>query len=291
MASPARRLPTNASGDFYVDDSCIDCGACRWIAPESFDYQDGQSRVHTQPATSDGVRRALMALVACPTASIGAEGEHDVRSAQREFPAPIDRDGVFHLGFHSEKSFGAASYLIRREAGNVMVDSPRWNRGLADRIEALGGARTIFLTHRDDVADQAKWAERFRADRIIHAADRTHSTRDVERAIEGEEPVAIAEDLIVIPTPGHTRGSACLLYADRFLFSGDHVAFDLHSRSVTAFRGACWYDWGVQIESMRRLLDFGFEWILPGHEAPCRFDRAEMHEQVKQCITWMERAR
>jgi glyoxylase-like metal-dependent hydrolase (beta-lactamase superfamily II)/ferredoxin len=290
MASPHRRLVTNASGDFYVDESCIDCGACRWIAPKSFDYAAGRSRVHAQPADREGVRRALMALVACPTGSIGAEGDHDVKSAQREFPSPIDGD-VFHAGFHSEKSFGAASYLVRRARGNVLVDSPRWNRGLADRIEALGGVATIFLTHRDDVADHAKWAERFGAGRIIHADDRTHATRAVERTIEGDAPVAIDDDLTVIPTPGHTRGSACLLFAERFLFSGDHVAFDLDTETVTAFRGACWYDWRVQIESMRRLLDFTFEWILPGHEAPCRFDAREMREQVKRCVAWMERTR
>jgi glyoxylase-like metal-dependent hydrolase (beta-lactamase superfamily II)/ferredoxin len=287
MASRERRLPTNVPGDFYVDESCIDCGACRWIAPETFDWKSGRSRVHAQPGDPEGVRRALMSLVACPTASIGASGDRDVRSAQREFPARLDAN-VFHCGFHSEKSFGAASYLITRSAGNVLVDSPRWNRGLADRIEALGGVSLIFLTHRDDVADQAKWAERFGATRVIHAADRGRTT--VEHAIEGDAPVALAPDLIVIPTPGHTRGSACLLH-DRFLFSGDHVAYDLESRSVTAFRGACWYDWETQIESMKKLLGFTFEWILPGHEAPCRFEAPVMKEQMSRCVAWMESVR
>jgi glyoxylase-like metal-dependent hydrolase (beta-lactamase superfamily II)/ferredoxin len=290
MASHERRLPTNVEGDFFVDESCIDCGACRWIAPETFDWKAGRSRVHAQPPTAREERRALMSLVACPTGSIGAQGDHDVKAAQREFPALIEGD-VFHAGFHSEKSFGATSYLIRRSEGNVLVDSPRWNRGLADRIAALGGVSLIFLTHRDDVADQAKWAERFGASRIIHASDRGPSTRDVERAIEGDAPVAIAPDLTVIPTPGHTRGSACLLHRDRFLFTGDHLAYDLDTRAVTAFRGACWYDWEAQIESMKRLLDFTFEWILPGHEAPCRFDAAEMREQVRRCVAWMERVR
>jgi hypothetical protein len=35
---------------------------------------------------------------------------------------------IFHLGFHDEATYGAASYLIRRtpeEGGNIMVDCPR----------------------------------------------------------------------------------------------------------------------------------------------------------------------
>ena len=28
MANPSRRLAENVAGDFYVDDSCIDCDAC-----------------------------------------------------------------------------------------------------------------------------------------------------------------------------------------------------------------------------------------------------------------------
>ena len=33
MASPQRRRPENAPGDLYVDDTCIDCGACRLDGP------------------------------------------------------------------------------------------------------------------------------------------------------------------------------------------------------------------------------------------------------------------
>lgn len=37
MAALAKRLASNAPGEFYVDSSCIDCGTCRWVAPASFD--------------------------------------------------------------------------------------------------------------------------------------------------------------------------------------------------------------------------------------------------------------
>lgn len=32
MANVERKLPGNVDGDFFVDDSCIDCDQCRRIA-------------------------------------------------------------------------------------------------------------------------------------------------------------------------------------------------------------------------------------------------------------------
>jgi glyoxylase-like metal-dependent hydrolase (beta-lactamase superfamily II)/ferredoxin len=286
VASLDRRLETNAPGDLYVDDSCIDCGACRWIAPATFDEAGPYSRVRRQPDRPDVRHRALMALVACPTASIGSVVREDVASAAKAYPDRL-RDSVYHLGFHAESSFGAASYLIVRDGGNVMVDVPRYNGPLAKRIEALGGVRTMFFTHRDDVADHVRWAERFGAERILHAYDRSRRTKDVERFIEGEDEVELAPDLRIVPTPGHTRGSMCLLF-DGVAFTGDHLAYRPAEGRVVAFRRTCWYDWSVQIASMKRLARHSFEWILPGHGAPVQLPAKEMADQMEACIAWMD---
>src|SRR5688572_9340762 len=267
MATISRRLAANVPGDFFVDETCIDCGACMWIAPKTFDEKGEKSFVHRQPETPAEVELAELALVACPTGSIGTATRHDLARASAAYPRRIDGE-VFHCGFHDEQTFGATSWLIRRSEGNVLVDVPRHSEPLLKRIDELGGLRTLFLTHRDDVGDQAKFAKRFGCERVIHAGDVTRSTRDVERVIEGLEPVALAPDLLVIPTPGHTEGSACLLHRDRHLFSGDHVAWNDDLGHPYAFRGACWYDWGTLVESMRRLARHRFEWILPGHGSP-----------------------
>src|SRR5690606_8191014 len=115
-AAIAKRLATNVEGDFYVDETCIDCGACRWIAPESFDREDTMSRVFAQPKNEQQRDAALRALVACPTASIGATNQHDMASAVRVFPYHF-ADNVHFCGYTSENSFGAASWLIERESG------------------------------------------------------------------------------------------------------------------------------------------------------------------------------
>lgn len=54
-----------------------------------------------------------------------------------------DAAGVYHLGWHSERSFSATSYLIvRPSGGNVMVDCPRFNPVLRKRLEDFGGVRS-----------------------------------------------------------------------------------------------------------------------------------------------------
>src|SRR5438067_2386447 len=146
MANTARRLAENVPGDFYVDDSCIDCDACRQIAPTVFRDHGEQSSVFHQPETDD---------------------------------------------------------------------------------------------------DAARYG--------------------VEHIIEGADAVRLDRELVVIPTPGHTRGHAVLLYKDKYLFTGDHLAWSPTRETLTAFRSACWYSWPVQTRSMERLLDYSFEWVLPGH--------------------------
>lgn len=266
VARLSERLASNASGELYVDASCIDCDLCRQLAPSTFgrDARAGQSIVVAQPHGADKEERALMALVACPTASIGTVHKLDVRRAARRFPEPIAPD-VFFCGYASRSSYGASSYLLRRARGNVLVDSPRANRTLFSRLEELGGVRFLFLTHRDDVADHAAFRARFGCDRILHHADLGRGTRDVERILDGDDPISLDEDLLAIPVPGHTRGSTALLH-DGLLFSGDHLwADDDHPGELDAGRNVCWYSWPAQTRSMERLRTISFTTVLPGH--------------------------
>ena len=168
MAKIEDRLPENAPGDFFVDQSCIDCETCAQIAPEVFGRSArALSFVKKQPETEEQQIRAAMALVACPTSSIGNARKADTRAAVQRFPELIE-DGVMYCGFTSESSFGASSYLVTRPSGNVLIDSPRAARPLAKRIAELGGARLMFLTHRDDVADHAWYHAELGCDRVIH---------------------------------------------------------------------------------------------------------------------------
>jgi len=293
VARLSARLSENAPGDFFVDDACIDCETCRVLAPRVFERSGklGLSVVRRQPASAEDEVRAKMAIVSCPTSAIGTVSKVDLREAIDALPDAIapDAPDVFYCGYAAESSFGAASYLVRREAGNVLVDSPRAARPLVARVEALGGVRTMFLTHRDDVADHARYASRFGCERVLHARDVGPDTREVERRIEGDEPVALASDLLAIPTPGHTRGSAVLLFRGTFLFTGDHLWGSEDGERLEAGEGVCWYSWAEQTRSMEKLLAFDFEWVLPGHGPRFRAPARRMRAEIERLVARMRR--
>lgn len=262
MADLELRLPENVPGDFFVDSSCIDCDACRIFAPSVFSDHGEQSWVFHQPQSAEELLAARKALLSCPTASIGTESKADLREAVAALPELVSED-VFRCGYTSEDSFGAISYLLRREDGNVLVDSPRFTEPL---VRNLGDVRQMLLTHQDDIADHEKFHARFGCERVMHADD-AHG-RIMERMPRGPDPVELGRELLLIPTPGHTRGHVVFLYRDTYLFTGDHLAWSERRGHLYAFRNACWYSWSEQIRSMERLLDYSFEWVLPGHGRP-----------------------
>ncbi len=289
MALIERRLAENVDGEFFVDSSCIDCDACRQIAGDTFHDHGGQSSVFHQPDTPDARHQALLALVACPTASIGTTSHLSAAAAARTFPIPVLPD-VFFCGYTSENSFGAWAYVIVRPGrGNILVDSPRFAGPLVRRLEEMGGVSLMFLTHRDDIADHAKFAAHFGCPRVMHADDGADRL-GIERVIKGSEPFQVDADLVGVPTPGHTRGHQVLHYRDAVLFTGDHLAWSPKRNTLIAFRDACWYSWTEQTRSMERLLPYRFESVLPGHGRLHHATADEMHLHLEGCVAWMKRA-
>src|SRR3954447_25488048 len=145
MANPAKILPQNVAGDWFVDSTCIDCDTCRQLAPRVFGEADGFSFVQAQPAEVHEPS-VLHALLACPTGSIGTRGTNRAKRAIDDFPLLIDGD-IYYCGFTSPKSFGGSSYFLKRPAGNWLIDSPKFLPQLVHKLESLGGISHIFLTH------------------------------------------------------------------------------------------------------------------------------------------------
>jgi glyoxylase-like metal-dependent hydrolase (beta-lactamase superfamily II) len=145
----------------------------------------------------------------------------------------------------------------------------------------------MWLSHRDDIADHERFAEKFGCERVMHADDGAKRL-GMEQVVEGRAAVKLDDELTVIPTPGHTRGSQVLLYKNKFLFTGDHLAWSPNRKTLIAFYGACWYSWPEQTLSMAKLLDYDFEWVLPGHGRMAHFPRGEMKRHLKACVEWMK---
>ncbi len=284
MARIDQRDPRNATGPWFVDTRCIDCGTCRELVPEIFASVGDQSAVTVQPTGAGAEHRAWLTAEACPTLSIG----RTPRTPRPDGLYPLVVDGpVYDLGYTSEDSFGATSYLVVRPEGNLMVDAPRLTRLLAAPLDALGGVAHVLLTHRDDVADAPRWAERYGARVWIHEADKAAAPTATD-LLAGEEPTVITGGVVAIPVPGHTRGSVAFAVDNTWLFTGDSLAWSHHRQDLIAFRGACWYSWKEQTRSLARLAQTtSFSWVLPGHGARVRLDPEEAHARLLRLVERM----
>jgi glyoxylase-like metal-dependent hydrolase (beta-lactamase superfamily II) len=277
-----------------------------------------------KPQSKEELLAARTAAAACPFGAIRVEQPRSrVRPGElgapwRAFPMRLE-DNVWALGSPSTKLFGALSYFIERDGGGVLIDTPKPSEALFRWLEEHGGVRWLFFTHGDHTFHHAAFAARFPGClRVLGAADvnlrgneYSAFTGDVEvklsdgpgpLTLEGaplaEEALADAE-LAVLPQPGHTPGSACLLYRGKFLFTGDHLFYSRRRGHIAGSRLQCWEDWGRQARSVRRLAALAeagrlrFSWILPGHGEWHRFEgdasAAATARELERTIAWMEK--
>ena len=278
------RNPDSALGDWYIDTACIDCGASRHVAPDLIVGRHGKSVFARQPTTPEERLSAWRAVLVCPTASVRSETRQP-RPQTTIFPQQVT-EGVWRCGFNASSSFGAHSYFVARPSGNLLVDSPRFAGDLAKWFQDAGGIAHILLSHRDDVADAGKYAERFHARVWIHHDDRSAAPYATD-LLEGEGARTIAPGLVAIPVPGHTRGSVVYLLEDRVLFSGDSLAWSIREQDLVAFRDACWYSWSALAASLAKLAGYRFEWLLPGHGWPAHLPAEEINARLHALVTRM----
>jgi glyoxylase-like metal-dependent hydrolase (beta-lactamase superfamily II)/ferredoxin len=281
--SQEQRLSTNVSGDFYVTNSCINCDTCRQIAPQTYTEASGYSAVAHQPQTEAERRSAIHALLSCPTGAIHCENadmKKEIQASIGDFPLQVE-DGIYYSGFTSHKSYGGSSYFLQHPDGNWLIDAPRFLPALVKKYEELGGIDTIFLTHRDDVADADKYAAHFGAKRIIHVLEKS-AQPGAEHFLEGSDIIEWAPDFRIIPTPGHTEGHIVLHYKNRYLFTGDHLGWNHVTGELNPHERHCWYSAKEQAESMALLAEQDFEWILSGHGGRVHLPQEEMKRRVRE---------
>lgn len=290
MAQKSLKRPENIEASFFVDDTCIDCDTCRWMAPSVYDKVNGKSAVIKEAISNQEKQAAMQALISCPTASIGYTGDEiNIKQVQETLPILIEAN-VYHCGYHSAKSYGATSYFIQRPQGNVLVDSPRFTKALVRKLEEMGGIKYMFLTHKDDVADHQKFHEHFGCQRIIHQKELCEAIPDAEIIIEHEYHSKIddsEDELAIIYAPGHTAGHLLLNYKKQFLFSGDHLAYSKKLNQLISWK-AYSSSWQKQIESVEKLIEYYWSWLLPGHGKRIKAHPEAYKLHIERCVEWMK---
>ena len=262
MPRPDLSHPANAPGPWYVDTRCIRCDAARNWAPETIGMDEtGRSLIRRQPTNAAEAAALRRAAAACPTKSIG----------NRDFPQepagvfPYElAAGVYALGSNARASFAAHSFLAVRPEGNLMIDAPRFSRALAERVDAQGGVAHILLTHRDDVADYARWAERYGARIWIGAADADAAPLATD--VTGPDAtVVIAPGVVSLPAPRHTAGHVVYHLDNRHLFTGDTLHWNQRRQELDVFPQQTFHSWAILADTMARLAALPVEGIFPGH--------------------------
>jgi glyoxylase-like metal-dependent hydrolase (beta-lactamase superfamily II) len=116
----------------------------------------------------------------------------------------------------------------------------------------------------------------------IHEGDRSAAPW-ASGVITGEHE--IQPGFVAIPVPGHTKGSTVFLLDDRWLFTGDSLAWSNERDDLVAFRSACWFSWRQQTESLTRLADrHRFSTVLPGHGARRVGDADDLHDRLVRLV-------
>lgn len=123
---------------------------------------------------------------------------------------------------YSLKSFGNSGYLLMHEKGNILVDAPELQESDLNFIQQNGGLAYIFVTHIRAFGDACNLKAKFNAKLVIHEEDGKlvkGCTPDVTFTDEHK----LYDDVILIPTPGYSPGSSCLLLKSQggVLFCGD----------------------------------------------------------------------
>ena len=213
MAQRSKSHPDNVPGSFFVDRTCIDCGTCYEYLPWVFQEADGHSRVYRQPAGPSDHVHALKALLACPTGSIGTDAKAGLKEAAGGLPRP-HRGGGFLLRLHLRKEFRRLELFHPAAGGQRPGGFAPGRAGPAGPPGALGGVALMVLSHQDDVADHARFHERFHCRRVLHRADLGEATAEWSSPWTGTSR-SPGPGPALLPTPGHTAGSACLLYREQ----------------------------------------------------------------------------
>ncbi|MYC31227.1 MAG: MBL fold metallo-hydrolase [Chloroflexi bacterium] len=273
MARAEQSHLDSVDGPWFVDTRCIACDSARHWAPGLTGTDaEGRSFVIRQPVSRQEEAAMWRAAAACPTRSIG--NRQQLREPQGIFPYQLT-DGVYALGNNAMASFAAHSFLVTRSQGNLMIDSPRFSRPLAEEVDGLGGVAHVLLTHRDDVADAERWMNRYDARVWIDRAEAfaaPFATDVTSFKVNGNgagnpgyEITEIAPGVTSIPAPGHTEGHVVYHVDNRHLFTGDTLHWNHRREELDVLQGQTFFGWHILADTMMRLAELPVEWVFPGH--------------------------
>lgn len=179
--------------------------------------------------------------------------------------------------------FAPKVYLVIGDGGAVIDSAYGNDEGINNLMQYLGKTRHLhpeylIITHaHPDHISGATWIKKRTGARIVlHSAERTDIP--IDRVVEDGETISLGGiDLEVVHTPGHNPGHICLyIRRDKIMFTGDHVL----ANSTTALQPP-WGDMAQYIQSLRKLLDYDIDLMLPAHGPPVTEPRQRIEHLIQ----------
>lgn len=154
-------------------------------------------------------------------------------------------------------------YLLISEKETAVIDPVA---GLKEILKEIGERKLnyIILTHFhwDHTLGAPKLKEKTGAKILIHKDEKNFIKFKVDKFLEEGDEIKIGDSsLKVIHTPGHTKGSICLM-GEKVMFAGDTIFADGIGR--TDLPGGSKEEMERSLEKLSKILKPGMK-IYPGH--------------------------
>ncbi|MEO0837620.1 MAG: MBL fold metallo-hydrolase [Cyanobacteria bacterium J06643_5] len=151
-------------------------------------------------------------------------------------------------------TLGGTSYFILRNEGNILIDSPAWDKNNQDFLENNGGVRWLFISHRGAIGKIEEIQKHFGCEILIQEQE-AYLLPEL-RVTAFTEKFTIDSVSQVIWTPGHSPGSSCLYHNSDggILFTGRHLVPNREAQAVP-LKTSKTFHWHRQIKSTKSLLE------------------------------------
>ncbi|MFA9459422.1 hypothetical protein [Thiohalorhabdus methylotrophus] len=161
-----------------------------------------------------------------------------------------------------------AVYLIRdREAGGILVNTPVFDSELAERVQADGAVRFLFLPSRHGALELDRWRAALGAEALAGQDEVPDIAGTVDRPLDGS--IRLSRTLVFYSMSGRTRGSTALFCkrGPGFLFLGPILEPGESGWPTLVPRGDDW-SWENRVMGALGLQDLKYEYVFTDRYTP-----------------------
>ncbi len=156
-------------------------------------------------------------------------------------------------------------YLIFSNSEILIIDPGAEDNRILEEINKLEGkVKYIINTHHhfDHTTANEGLKKETLADILIHEEEKTFMKFEADRFLKEGDEIKIGDSVLqILHTPGHTKGSICLL-SDRVAFTGDTLFKDGYGR--TDLPGGSSEEMEKSLKKLSEILKPG-TMVYPGH--------------------------